>query len=65
MVTTTIQEQIIREAPEIEAIKLGLLQDAKGLAGTPLTLPPQQIAGLSGLQESNLPEQDNRPVHTP
>ena len=51
MVTTTIQEQIIREAPEIEAIKLGLLQDAKGLAGTPLTLPPQQIAGLSGLQE--------------
>ena len=51
MVTTTIQEQIIREAPEIEAIKLGLLQDAKGLAGIPLTLPPQQIAGLSGLQQ--------------
>ena len=51
MVTTTIQEQIIREAPEIEAIKLGLLQDAKGLAGTPLTLPTQQIAGLSGLQQ--------------
>jgi hypothetical protein len=51
MVTTTIQEQIIREAPEIEAIKLGLLQDAKGLAGIPLTLPPQQVAGLSGLQQ--------------
>jgi len=51
MVTTTIQEQIIREAPEIEAIKLGLLQDAKGLAGTPLTLPTQQVAGLSGLQQ--------------
>ena len=51
MVTTTIQEQIIREAPEIEAIKLGLLQDAKGLASIPLTLPPQQVAGLSGLQQ--------------
>ena len=51
MVQTTIQEQIIREAPEIEAIKLGLLQDAKGLAGIPLTLPPQQVAGLSGLQQ--------------
>jgi len=51
MVTTTIQEQIIREAPEIEAIKLGLLQDAKGLAGVPLTLPTQQVAGLSGLQQ--------------
>ena len=51
MVTTTIQEQIIREAPEIEAIKLGLLQDAKDLAGIPLTLPPQQVAGLSGLQQ--------------
>ena len=51
MPTTTIQEQIVREAPEIEAIKLGLLQDAKGLAGIPLTLPTQQIAGLSGLQQ--------------
>ena len=51
MVTTTIQEQIIREAPEIEAIKLGLLQDAKGLASIPLTLPLQQVAGLSGLQQ--------------
>ena len=51
MVQTTIQEQIIREAPEIEAIKLGLLQDAKGLAGIPLTLPTQQVAGLSGLQQ--------------
>lgn len=51
MVTTTIQEQVLREAPEIEAIKLGLLQDAKGLASTPLTLPLQQIAGLSGLQQ--------------
>ena len=51
MATTTIQEQIIREAPEIEAIKLGLLQDAKGLASTPITLPTQQVAGLSALQQ--------------
>ena len=48
---TTVSEQIIREAPEIEAIKLGLLQSAKGLADIPITLPPQQVAGLSGLQQ--------------
>lgn len=44
MVTT---EQIVREAPEIEARKLGLLDTAKSLADKPLTLPEQQIAGLT------------------
>jgi len=62
MVTTTIQEQIIREAPEIEAIKLGLLQDAKGFAGTPLTLPTQQIAGLSGLQQQAFKMRNSKEV---
>ena len=51
MVTKTLQEQIVREAPEIEAIKLGLLQDAQQLAKTPIKLPEQQVAGLSGLQQ--------------
>jgi hypothetical protein len=44
-------EQIVREAPEIEAYKLGLLQDAKELADIGIDLPIQQIAGMSGLQE--------------
>ena len=51
MPETTIQEQIVREAPEIEAIKLGLLQSARTLADRPVTLPEQQIAGFSGLQQ--------------
>jgi len=51
MVETTITEQIVREAPEIEALKLGLVQSAKDLADAPIQLPEQQIAGLSGLQQ--------------
>ena len=51
MPETTIQEQIIREAPEIEAIKLGLLQSGKKLADIPIPLPPQQVAGFAPLQE--------------
>lgn len=59
MAEKTIQEQIVREAPEIEAYKLGLLQLAKKRAEVPVTLPgtsaaemtPQQIRALelSGL----------------
>ena len=44
--------EIVREAPEIEAYKLGLLKSAKGLADTPITLPIQQIAEMSGLQDT-------------
>ena len=51
MATTTIQEQIVREAPEIEAIKLGLLQSGQKLADIPISLPEQQVAGFSPLQE--------------
>jgi len=45
MVTT--QEQIVRESPEVEARKLGLLDTAKALADQPLALPEQQIARLT------------------
>ena len=48
MATTT---EIVREAPEIEAYKLGLLKSAKNLADQPITLPIQQIAAQSGLQQ--------------
>jgi hypothetical protein len=40
-----VTEQIVREAPEIEAYKLGLLKSAQGL--TAPTLPAFQVAGLS------------------
>ena len=64
--------QTVRETPEIEAYRIGLLESAKQLAdktvgvpvigadgkpvldadGNPvLQLPPQQVAGLTGLQE--------------
>ena len=43
----TIQEQVIREAPEIEALKLGLLEDAQQLAGIPIDIPDQQVAGFT------------------
>ena len=47
MVTT---EQIIREAPEVEARKLGLLDTAKALADKPIVLPEQQVATLTPQQ---------------
>lgn len=44
-----VTEQIVREAPEIEALRLGLIQSAKGLADQPITLPTQQVAGQAPL----------------
>jgi hypothetical protein len=54
MAETTIQEQIVREAPEIEAYKLGLLQLARERAGVPVSLPAYQIAGLAPEQQQAL-----------
>lgn len=44
--------QTVRESPEIEAYRIGLLKSAKKLADQPITLPTQQVAGLTGLQEA-------------
>jgi len=44
-------EQIVREAPQIEAYKLGLLQAAKTLSEQKLPLPAYQVAGLSAEQQ--------------
>ena len=50
------QTVIQREAPEIEAYKLGLMEQAKALAGAPPTaemlanLTPQEL-GMSGIQQ--------------
>ena len=47
-----VTEQIVREAPDIEAYKLGLLQSSlgtlQGRAGE--VPPPYQVAGLTGLE---------------
>ena len=46
MAETTITEQILREAPDIEAYRLGLIESAKALSDVKRTLPTQQVAGL-------------------
>lgn len=46
MADTQYTEQIVREAPQIEAYKLGLLQSAKGLSDQPVNLPGYQVAGF-------------------
>ena len=50
MVDQTFSTQIVREAPEVEAYKLGLLQEAQRLYNQPLFLPATQAAGLSGTE---------------
>jgi len=51
MADITYAGQIVREAPEIEAYKLGLLKSAQEQVAKPLTLPAYQAAGLSDLQQ--------------
>ena len=51
MADVTTQEQIIREAPEIEAYKLGLLQLAQQRANIPVSIPGYQVAGLAPEQQ--------------
>lgn len=51
MADVTYTGQIVREAPEIEAYKLGLLASAKKQAETTMNLPAVQAAGLSTLQQ--------------
>jgi len=50
MVDQTFSTQIVREAPEVEAYKLGLLQEAQRLYNQPLFLPATEAAGLSGTE---------------
>ena len=42
--------QITREAPEIEARKIGLMDSAKDLADIQLDLPEFQVQGMTPLQ---------------
>ena len=45
MVDTTYQTQFVREAPEIEAYKLGMLQEAQNLYNQGVALPATEAAG--------------------
>ena len=47
---TTTQTQYVREAPEIEARKLGLMDTASQLAGNALTIPTQQVSPFNATQ---------------
>lgn len=48
---TEYVEQTVREAPQIEAYKLGLLEAAKKQSQMPMNLPAYQTAGLSPTQQ--------------
>jgi hypothetical protein len=48
---TEFSEQIIREAPQIEAYKVGLLEAARNQSQKQLDIPAYQAAGLSDLQQ--------------
>lgn len=48
------QTQIMREAPEVEALKLGLMESAKKLADTPIDIPAYEVEGFSDIQKSIL-----------
>ena len=50
MVDTTYSSTIAREAPEIEARRLGLMDAARNLYNTPMGLPFVEAAGLSGTE---------------
>jgi hypothetical protein len=48
---STVTEQITREAPQIEAIRLAMLKDAQTLTEDPVALPDYQVSALSPLQQ--------------
>jgi hypothetical protein len=50
MVDMTYSTQYVREAPEIEAYKLGLINEARDLYNQPMDLPAVEAAALSGTE---------------
>lgn len=50
MADITYTGQIVREAPEIEAYKLGLIESARQLSQQPMFVPATEAAGLSPTQ---------------
>lgn len=56
MSSTTTEVQIVREAPEIEAYKLGLLKSAKALADQPVGIPVLDEDGNPVLNPDGTPK---------
>ena len=54
MVDMTYSTQYVREAPEIEAYKLGLINEARDLYNQPMDLPAVEAAGLSGTEQQGI-----------
>ena len=54
MADMTYSTNYVREAPEIEAYKLGLIQEAKRLYNQPMSLPAVEAAGLSATQQQGI-----------
>ena len=52
--TTGTQTNIAREAPEVEARKLSLYDQAAKLATSPVNLPGQQVAPLTSLEQAGI-----------
>jgi hypothetical protein len=50
MADITYTGQIVREAPDIEAYKLGLIESARQLSKLPMSVPATEAAGLSPTQ---------------
>ena len=50
MADMTYSTQYVREAPEVEAFKLGMLDQAQSLYNAPMSLPATEAAGLSGTE---------------
>ncbi|NBR91058.1 MAG: hypothetical protein EBS68_14330, partial [Rhodobacteraceae bacterium] len=51
MADVSTQTVIQREAPEVEAYKLGLLQEAQRLYNEPMMLPAVEAAGMSPAEQ--------------
>jgi len=51
MAETTSQQQIVSETPELEAVKLGFINEAKKVASSPVNIPTYQVAGMTPQQE--------------
>ena len=60
----TTNVQTIREAPEIEARRLGLMDEAKALVENPLNLPVYTVAGLSGSEQQGITQAGQTGVGT-
>ena len=60
----TTNVQTIREAPEIEARRLGLMDEAQKLAGQPLGLPSFQVAGLTTPEQQAITQAQQTGVGT-